>query len=545
MNNKLKRETFLSSKKAVSMIEYGILGSLIAAAGLIAVTSAGTSIRDIFSDTSMTVDQAGYLSQTGQGSNLLPVAGDNFDIILGSMSSFPIINPGSSFSFDFSTLVALTDPGTVNTGDLIWSVGTSADPLPLGLSLDTASGVVSGTPDASLANTSSTFQIIASFAGESGDQLYTLNIGGVIITVSQISAGRYFTCALTVNNAVYCWGANNVGQLGNGSTVDSAVPTQVVGLGSGVSSIKTGDSHSCAIMNTGELRCWGWCDSGRLGNGGTSNSTTPVSVIGFSNNTAQVSVGTTHTCALTTSGSVYCWGVNNVGELGNGGLTGTATSPVPVTGLNENVSYIASGSRHSCAVMTSGEIRCWGMGSLGRIGDGGTDNRFSPSTVVGISNGVQVTAGFDHTCARLDDNSARCWGNGMNGELGDGNGGGGFSTPYSATTPQNVLNLSGGITSISAGGGHTCAVTTTNTAKCWGSNWAGQLGNGNEFNQNTPQEVFGLQNTTSFISAGDSHTCAVTTSGEGKCWGYGEYGEIGTGMTGWTYSPNTPQDIVW
>lgn len=198
-----------------------------------------------------------------------------------------------------------------------------------------------------------------------------------------MSAGYASTCAVTTGGAAKCWGYNGAGQLGDGSTSNSATPVNVFGLESGVAAFSLGNSHACAVTTGGAAKCWGANNYGQLGNGSTSTtpSVTPLSVVGLESGVASVSAGIAYTCAVTASGAAKCWGSNVNGRLGDGGTADKAT-PGDVVGLGSGVASVSTGSLHACAVMTSGEAKCWGGNYRGQLGDGSTTRRLTPVEVL-------------------------------------------------------------------------------------------------------------------------------------------------------------------
>jgi len=207
-----------------------------------------------------------------------------------------------------------------------------------------------------------------------------------------VSAGGNHSCAVLSSGAVQCWGLNTKGQLGNGSTINSNIPVYVSGISNATSVSAQGDS-SCAVIGSGAIQCWGANNFGQLGNGSTTNSNIPLSVSGISNATS-ISTGSTggHFCAVLSSGAVQCWGYNSYGQLGNGSIT-NSNSPVSVSGISNAIS-VSAGSFHSCAVLAGGAIKCWGFSTLGQLGNGSITNSNSPVNVVGISNATSVSAGY-------------------------------------------------------------------------------------------------------------------------------------------------------
>jgi alpha-tubulin suppressor-like RCC1 family protein len=342
--------------------------------------------------------------------------------------------------------------------------------------------------------------------------------------VSAIVARYYHTCALTTSGGVKCWGANWSGQLGDGTMTYRTTPVDVSGLASGVSAIAAGVSHTCVLTTNGGVRCWGRNDYAQLGDGTQTNRTTPVDVNGLTSIVNAIAAGEQHTCALTTSGGIKCWGANWSGQLGDG-TGGIRLTHVDVSGLTSGVAMIETGGYHTCALTTSGSIKCWGHNGIGELGDGTTTNRTTPVDMSALPSGVSaIAAGYYHTCGLTTSGGVKCWGDNEHGQLGDG-------TTTNRITPVDVSGLTSGMRAIAAGYGHTCAVTTSNGIKCWGWNSSGQLGDGTQTDRTTPVNVSGLTSGVSAIAAGVSHTCALTTSGGVKCWGFSCYANINDGPT--------------
>jgi alpha-tubulin suppressor-like RCC1 family protein len=321
---------------------------------------------------------------------------------------------------------------------------------------------------------------------------------------------------------------------GNGTTTDQGSPVQVSGLSSGVAAIAAGASHTCALTAAGGVKCWGYNFNGQLGNGTTTDSHTPVDVSGLASGVAAIAAGENHTCALTTGGGVNCWGYNDHGQLGDGTTT-RRLAPVPVSGLASGVAAIAGGGSHTCAVTTGGAVKCWGLNDHGQLGDGTTTERLAPVSVSGLTSGVTViAAGRYHTCAATTGGGVKCWGWNALGQLGDG-------TTTQRLTPVPVSGLASGVAAIVAGDHHTCAVTTGGAAKCWGYNLFGQLGDATMTQRSMPVDVSGLATGVSAISAGSNHTCALLAGAGVKCWGLNIYGQLGDG---WPLFRTTPVQVV-
>jgi alpha-tubulin suppressor-like RCC1 family protein len=365
------------------------------------------------------------------------------------------------------------------------------------------------------------------------------------ITSIMVSAGTSHSCAVTTASGVKCWGLNVSGELGNGTTSQSPVPVNVSGLGAGagVIAVSAGGSHTCAVTSTGVVRCWGANGSGELGNGTTVDSKVPVVVAGL--NAVAVSAGSNYTCAVTSTGGVKCWGDNFYGVLGNN-TTVSSSAPVDVSGLGSGAKAVSAGRYHACAVTTDGAVSCWGSNGDGQLGDGTNSDRLVPVAVSGLGAGsgaVAVSAGGYHSCAVTAVGGVECWGNNGSGELGN-------NTNESSLLPVEAFGLgfgSGAVT-ISTGLYHSCAVLLNGAAKCWGANFWGEVGNRSDDPAITPVDVFGLASGAGAIavSAGDDQTCAVVTLGSAKdgavkCWGSNSGGQLGDGSN---VSSNVPVNVV-
>jgi alpha-tubulin suppressor-like RCC1 family protein len=340
-----------------------------------------------------------------------------------------------------------------------------------------------------------------------------------------ISAGGDHTCALLSGGSVRCWGYNGYGQLGNGTTTDSSTPVAVSGITT-ATAISAGDAHTCALLSGGSVTCWGRNNSGQLGNATTTDSSTPVAVSGITTATAISAGGYNHTCALLTGGSVRCWGNNDAGQLGNGTTTNSST-PVSVSGTT-TATAISAGDDHTCALLAGGSVRCWGLNNYGQLGNGTTTwDSSTPVTASGITTATAISAGGYHTCALLTGGSVRCWGWNGTGQLGNG-------TTTNSSTPVAVSGITTA-TAISAGADHTCAPLSGGSVRCWGYNDYGQLGNGTTTNSSVPVAVSGITTATAISGGGDgdgaAHACALLTGGSVRCWGDNYSGQLGNGTT--------------
>jgi len=336
--------------------------------------------------------------------------------------------------------------------------------------------------------------------------------------VLQLSLGIYHTVALTKNGYILSWGANYYGQLGDGTTDERYTPVQVVGINNAIH-ISSGFEHSCALLSNGTIYCWGANYYGQLGIGSDDNNPHPIptQVIGLTN-VVNISSGYYHNCAIKRDGTVWCWGYNLYGQLGDGTRNDRYT-PVQVQGLS-NVVQIALGNAHSCALKSDGTVYCWGYNYFGQLGDGTTDNRYTPVQVQGLSNVVQIALGAHHSCALKSDGTVWCWGANYVGQLGDG-------TTDDRYTPVQVQGLSN-VVQIALGGYHSCALKSDGTVWCWGGNYWGQLGDGTTDERYTPVQVVGINNAI-HISSGFEHSCALLSNGTIYCWGRNDFGQLGVG----------------
>jgi alpha-tubulin suppressor-like RCC1 family protein len=350
-------------------------------------------------------------------------------------------------------------------------------------------------------------------------------------TATAIAAGYNHTCALLNSGRVRCWGLNDKGQLGDGTLTNRATPTEVEGL-IGVTAIAAGGSHTCAL-SSGGVKCWGENLSGQLGDGTHTDSATPVDVAGLSNGVAAIAAGGGHTCALMDRGAVRCWGWNGSGQLGEG-TNIDHSIPMPVNAAGTLFYAITAGYQHSCALTTSAGVKCWGENGAGQLGDGTHVNRAEPADVEGLRTTVlSMSLGEAHTCARMYNHGLQCWGDNLFGHLAD-------DKVKDSAFPMPVTELADGVLAVSAGSGHTCALTEAG-AECWGRNYFGQLGNGTKDNSFRPVMVAGFSLTVTAIATGGNHTCGLTAGGGVRCWGSNAFGQLGDGTT---VDRSTPVDTI-
>jgi alpha-tubulin suppressor-like RCC1 family protein/tRNA A-37 threonylcarbamoyl transferase component Bud32 len=330
-----------------------------------------------------------------------------------------------------------------------------------------------------------------------------------------VAAGSRHSCALDDAGHAECWGANDQGQLGDGTHEDRAGPATVAGELT-FAALSAGTSHTCGVTRDGDVYCWGGNERGQLGDATTLQRDTPVRV-GANGPFKTVRAGFAHSCALARSGEISCWGSNAYGQLGsNGGIT--SLRPADVTG-GLRFGAMTVGWNHTCGITSAGDLYCWGSNNSGQIGDGTRDDRRVPTRVAGGVRFVAVSAGSQHTCAVAVGGALYCWGRNHFGQLATG--------PGDRSQPARVeteLEFS----TVAAGAVHSCARTAAGQVYCWGRNTFGQVGDGTTTDRSAPVRVTNISPVATLQASG-AHTCAATTTGETYCWGYNIEGQIGDG----------------
>ncbi len=340
--------------------------------------------------------------------------------------------------------------------------------------------------------------------------------------VQALGSSQWTNCAVTSSGSVKCWGYNNSGELGDGTQIGSSQPISHASLTNGVSRVEGRYFSMCALLTNGEVNCWGQNSNSQLGLGDNASTLTTRPMLTATPSTAvtgvtDLAVGQFHSCVVA-GGSAMCAGRNNLGALGDGTTT-LSSVLVPVFGLSSGVSKISTGfNNFSCAVLTDGTGRCWGSGANGQLGQGSTSSSSTPVTVTNLANAVDVVSGDDFSCALISDGTVQCWGRNLYGQLGDG-------TNTTRNTPVSVSGVSGA-TSIAAGPRSACAVVANGDMKCWGWNFHGIFANGTTTDSSTAVSAVGVTGLTS-ISMGAISTCGVFAGGAAKCWGSEQVGQLG------------------
>jgi alpha-tubulin suppressor-like RCC1 family protein len=336
----------------------------------------------------------------------------------------------------------------------------------------------------------------------------------------RIAGGYRHSCQALGTGIARCWGYNGAGQLGDGTTTDRSTPVQVTGLTKAVS-VSTGDYHSCALMAGGKVKCWGYNAYGQLGDNTSADSATPVQVLSLGSPAVGVTVGDEGSCALLVGGKVKCWGHNDSGQLGDGTTT-DSSKPVLVRNL-KNAIDVEAGEYHTCATKADGTEWCWGYNLYGQLGNGTTTDSLVPTRVVGIKHAVDTEVGELTSCALTAAGKVSCWGYGAHGSRGDG------TTTETRTQPVAVSGLSN-VVKFSYGYYNGCVVIKSGNELCWGYNEYGEVGDGSTADALTPRPVVQLGKVAD-LGIGYEHALALLKNGQAKAWGYNGYGQLGDNTT--------------
>lgn len=406
----------------------------------------------------------------------------------------------------------------------------------------------------------------------------------------EVAAGDYFTCAWIRNKVAKCWGLNAKGQLGQGSStptiggaagqMGNSLAVIDFGTGRSATTIAAGSFHACALLDNKQVKCWGNNQNGELGLGDTvarglvaGDMGDGLPAVDLGSDAAgvpltarRVTAGATHSCALLSTNQVKCWGSNAYGQLGLGDMNNRGdgvgemgnTLPAvdlgtdPVTLQPYGATEIGAFGYQTCARLDNDDLKCWGHNGHGQLGQGDLNHRGDVAGEMGdalsrIKLGAgriatKATGGAYHLCALLNDASVKCWGWNATGQLGLGDTSDRGDGPNEMAGHLTALDLGTGLAAldIAAGGSHGCALLADSSLKCWGSNDSGELGQGDRLPRGTasvqmgnalPAIALGSGRSVKRVAAGVAHTCAVLDNQQLKCWGHNAWGQLGLGDT--------------
>ena len=367
---------------------------------------------------------------------------------------------------------------------------------------------------------------VGQLGNSSTDDSHVVALPVELSQITHFAAGAKHVCARTVEGEVWCWGQNSEDQLGSDSVEQASSPVKVMDLAQ-AASVGVGDAFSCAVLGSGSVYCWGSNGNGCLGDGTADDSGEPVQALGLSS-AKQISGGKDHACSTSEDGIVWCWGKADNGQLGDGTWASRSLA-APISGPPKILSFSAGGHQ-TCAVVAGGWLWCWGLNFQGQIGDGTFDSKVSPVLIEKLAGVVDVSVGESYTCAVTEQGMVWCWGFNSDGQLGDG-------TKIKKNEPMFPVSGLVGVTAISAGFKHACALHGNQTLSCWGRGFHGQLGDGAGISSWTPVEVQGINDAVA-VTAGEWHTCALREDdGSVWCWGRNDDGQIGDGTTSYRKTP--------
>lgn len=378
--------------------------------------------------------------------------------------------------------------------------------------------------------------------------------------VASVAVGEFHSCAVSTSGVVRCWGAPDFGRLGQPGYSDPIGDDEPpsdwdpVEVADDVVALAAGADHTCALRAGGQLRCWGSNGMGQLGYGNTDDigdDETPASAGDVPLPAAVISVagGTGHTCAVLEGGDVACWGRNNAGQLGTGALERigddeTVDSSTFVSLPGPAVEVVAA-NEHSCARLQSGDVVCWGQGTNGQLGYGSPDSigDDEPADAAGVvplgGAAVDIDAFYNHTCAVLEGGSVRCWGDGGSGRLGYGD----DVDVGERKTPEEVgdVMLDEVALAVETGRSYTCATLTNGNVRCWGNNVA--FGVPDSSNSSTPTTPAQIGVPVRSLVAGYTHNCAILDSAAVTCWGSNTGSVLGYPDLGSSSTVNNPASV--
>ena len=318
------------------------------------------------------------------------------------------------------------------------------------------------------------------------------------------------------------WGSNDSGRLGDNTTTAKSSPIQTIAYGANWKQISSGDGHTAAVKTDGTLWCWGYNYHGQLGDNTTTSRSSPVQTVTFGTNWKQVACGQNHTAAVKTDGTLWSWGDNGLGQLGNNTTT-KRSSPVQTVAFGTNWKLVACGTNHVAAIKTDGTLWSWGRNLLGNLGDNTTNSRSSPvQTVTFATNWKQVSCNASNTTAIKNDGTLWSWGDNGSGQLGD-------NTTTKRSSPVQTVAFGTSWKQVSFGTAFNCAIKNDGTLWIWGGNSYGNIGDNTVTSRSSPVQTISFGTNWKQVASGGSGfvTAAVKTDGTLWCWGYNAKGQIG------------------
>ncbi len=356
--------------------------------------------------------------------------------------------------------------------------------------------------------------------------------------IQTIALGKEHSCALRTDGAVFCWGPNVSGEIGDGTGAPRPSPTKVKGLPQPATDVDSGEGVSCALLKDSTVWCWGDNSTRELGLCNPSppaSASSPVQVMAYTRDATSgavtcdgvtpfkakhISVGGKHVCAVGADGNVYCWGENSTQQSGQDPKAfDDVPGPLPVAGLDGSVT-VETGDEYSCALKDDGTVRCWGSNQKGSLGVGAGPDTFAPQQVSQLLSAEDLVLDDETACARTNDGGLWCWGRGDTGLFG--------TDSSNRQTPVRIATVNHAYSGDYAE--HLCVTDVLGNLQCWGSNLKGQIGSGS-LDPVITKPTAAMLVSVSDVALGEEHTCATTQDGALWCWGDNNYGELGNGQT--------------
>lgn len=446
-----------------------------------------------------------------------------------------VINKSPVATDDFFNMV---EGGTLSIDVLANDVDPESGTLTLSnfVLTNPEAGTLSSTTTAGKTNYS--FTAKADFVGDAkftyvlSDNQNQKVTGKATVTIKalqSLSSHQDSNCLVTTTGNIKCWGGNDFGQLGDGTvSIFKNTPVTVANISTAKQAV-IGYNHACAILQNGSVSCWGDNNNGQLGDGTQTTRLQATPVTGLAAKVTQLALSYQSTCALLETGNVQCWGSNSQGELGlaDNKIVRKITPTAVTIGSNLKAKRLVAGKNHLCALSQNDSVYCWGNNDFGQLGQNDTVTRYQPVLVTALTGTVQqLETGVNHSCAARA-NDVYCWGSNNKGQLGN-------NSQTDSSVPVAV-SLTGAVADLALGQEHSCAVLTDNRTFCWGSRQAGQTTQAVSATlvDKTPFQISSFTGKRR-LSAGDAHTCTIEgidASLTVKCWGDNQLGQLGDGST--------------